>query len=426
MLQCFLMIAAVAAGPTGSSAAADLPSEVQRLVRRLDSPQLAQREAAEAELLRRGPAILDLLPPTSDRTPAEVRQRLGRVRQQLERQAARAAADASTITLRADGMRLSQIVAAFQRQSGNPIIDGRGRFGQPDGDPPLDVRFDKTPFWAALDQVLDRAGLTVYPYSERRAIEIVGAGAATRRAGRGRVCYSGPLRIEATEVVARRGLRRTDDRSLTVAVEVAWEPRVRVIRLVQRLADVTATDDRQRPLPVSDAAAQLEAAGADRGTAVKFDLPLGLPPREAHEIASLKGKLTATIAGQVETFRFQDLPDAKNVAQRIAGVTVTLEGVQKTAQGIEVRILVRFDDAGDALASHRTWIFDNPAFLETPGGKPLRYDSYDTTAQSKDAVGLAFRFTTALPLMQLRFVYQTPGAIINRAFEYELRRIELP
>ena len=35
MLQCFLMIAAVAAGPTGSSAAVNLSSEVQRLVRRL-------------------------------------------------------------------------------------------------------------------------------------------------------------------------------------------------------------------------------------------------------------------------------------------------------------------------------------------------------------------------------------------------------
>ena len=75
-------------------------SEVQRLVRRLDSPHLAQREAAEAELLRRGPAILDVLPPVTDRMPAEVRHRLGRIREQLEQQAANVAADASTITLR--------------------------------------------------------------------------------------------------------------------------------------------------------------------------------------------------------------------------------------------------------------------------------------------------------------------------------------
>jgi hypothetical protein len=103
-----------------------------------------------------------------------------------------------------------------------------------------------------------------------------------------------------------------------------------------------------------------------------------------------------------------------------------LEGVQKTGPGCDVRILVRFDDAGDALASHRTWIFDNPAFLEGPDGKPLGYDSYDTTAQSDTAVGLAYRFTTPLPLDRLCFVYKTPGAIIRRAYEYHLTGIELP
>ena len=41
-------------------------AEVRRLVRQLDAPQLAQREAAEAELLGRGPAVLDLLPPAGD------------------------------------------------------------------------------------------------------------------------------------------------------------------------------------------------------------------------------------------------------------------------------------------------------------------------------------------------------------------------
>jgi hypothetical protein len=419
---------------------------------------------------------LDLLPPVTGRTPAEVRERLGRVREQLQRQAADAAADASTITLRADAMRLSKIIAAFERQSGNAIIDGRERLGQPESDPLLKVGFDKTPFWAALDELLDQAGLSVYPYSERPAIEIV-AETENRRARHGRACYSGPFRIEPTEIVARRGLRRSNDQSLAVAVEVAWEPRVRVIQLVSRLSDVTATDDRRQPLAVADAAARLEAAGADRSTAAKFELPFRLPSREVRQIARLRGKLTATIAGNVETFRFQNLADAKNVAQRIAGVTVTLEGVQKTEQGFEVRILVRFDDAGDALASHRTWIFDNPAYLESvrkvsplplgegqgvrakprdamgagrphpnplpkgegtinddssdslpdgPGGKPIRYASYDTTAQSTNAVGLAYRFTTALPLDQLRFVYKTPGAIINRGYDYELKGIELP
>jgi len=426
MLRYAMVLAALAVAPSDTPAVEDLHGEVARLVRRLDSPHLAQREAAEAELLRRGPALLDVLPPVTDRMPAEVRHRLGRIREQLEQQAANVAADASTITLRADAMRLSKILAAFERQSGNTILDGRGQFGQPATDPRLKVDFDKVPFWPALDRLLDLAGMTVYPYAERPAIEVVAAGAENRRAGGGRVCCTGPLRIEPTEVTARRGLRRSDDRSLAVAIEVAWEPRVRLIRLVNRLSDLSAIDNRGNRLPVADPAAELEAAGVDRGTAAKFDLPFRLPSRDAREIASLKGLLTATIAGKIETFRFGELADAKSVTKRIAAVTVTLEGVQKTEDGLDVRLLVRFDDAGDALASHRTWIFDNPAYLQGPDGKPIRYESYDTTAQNKDTVGLSYRFITGLPLDQLCFVYQTPGAIINRAYRYDLTGIELP
>jgi hypothetical protein len=423
MLSYLTLVVSLLVGQTETPHIQPPDVEVARLVRQLNAPQLAEREAAEAELLRRGPAILDLLPPVTDRTPAEVRERLGRVRQQLERQAANAVADASTITLRAEAMRLSKILAAFEHQSGNAIIDGRSRFGQPVTDPLLKAHFDKVPFWAALAKVLDDAGLTVDPYSGR-AIEIV-AVAGNRRAGRSRACYSGPFRIAPIDVVTR-GLRRPEDQSLVVSVEVTWEPRVQVIQLVNRMADVSATDTRQRAVTVADVAAVLEAAGTDQTMAAKFDLPFRLPSRDVKQIASLKGKLTATIAGKVESFRFQNLAAAKNVTQRIASATVTLEGVQKMDHGFDVRILVRFDDAGDALASHRTWVFDNPAYLEGPDGKPIRYETFDTTAQNKDSVGLAFRFTTALPLNQLRFVYQTPGAIIHRTYPYELSSIELP
>ena len=112
-----------------------------------------------------------------------------------------------------------------------------------------------------------------------------------------------------------------------VTLEAAWEPRLRIISLMQRMADVRAVDERGDPLPVADREAQPEVPISGEATAVKLDLPLQLPPREVRQIASLKGKLLATIPGRIETFRFSKLADAKNVQQRIAGVTVTLEQV---------------------------------------------------------------------------------------------------
>lgn len=421
-----ILIGTLLAGQVAAADKEDLNTVVRRLVRQLDSPQLAQRDAAETELLRRGPSVLDLLPPATERAPAEVKQRLGRIRQKLQQVASDAAAKASTITLHAKEMPLSKILEAFQTQSGNRIVDYRRQFGQPSADPALAVDFDKTPFWPALDQLLDQAGLTIYPYAKERAISVVSALGDKRADRAGHVSYSGPFRFEAIAVVARRDLRDPEGRALLVTIEAAWEPRLRVINLLDRMADVSAVDERGEPLPVAQSDAQPEVPISGEASTVKLDLPLRLPSRDVKQIAVLKGKLSATLPGRTETFRFDKLADAKNVEQRIAGVTVALEQVRKSGDAWEIRIRARFDNAGDALASHRQWIFDNEAYLEGPDGKPIAYDSFETTAQGKNELGVAYLFATARPLSELTFVYKTPGSIITSGFDYELKGIELP
>jgi hypothetical protein len=378
--------------------------------------------------------VLELLPPPDDRLSAEVQQRLGRIRQRLQQAAADASTSTSIITLRADAMPLSETLRAFQEQSGNRIVDYRRQFGQPESDPKLKVDFQKTPFWPALDQLLEQAGLMFYPYGQPRAVSVVSA-SGKKKTGTSRTCYNGPFRFEPVSVVARHDMRQPESRSLVVTLEAAWEPRLRIINLVHRMADVRAVDDRGEPLPVADPAAQPEVPTTGAASAVKLDLPLQLPPREVKQIAHLKGKLLATVPGRIETFRFGRLVDAKNIQQRIAGVTVTLQQVRKAnvvqpppAVGTawEVSINVRFDDAGDALASHRQWIFSNPAYLEDREGKRLAYDTFETTAQDKNELGLAYLFRTDRPLADWTFVYRTPGTIVTRAFDYELKNLELP
>ena len=397
MIHCLLLVSSLLAGQVEKPAGEDLKSDVRRLVRQLDAAQLAQREAAEAELLKRGPAILDLLPQPNDRQSAEVRQRLGRVRQKLQQQAADNAAKSSTITLHSDAMPLSKILAELQRQSGNTIVDSREKSGQPAPDPTLKVSFDKKPFWQALDQVLDQAGLTVYLFAEKPAINVVPSPGEKPTASKGRISYSGPFRFEPTSVLARRDLRHGES-SLVLNVETAWEPRLRIIGLTQRMADVKAVDEKGNSLPVADDDAQLDVPTSGEAAAVKLDLPLRLPSRDVRRIASLKGKLQAMIPGKTETFRFDKLAKAKNVEKRIAGVTVTLEEVRK----------------------------NNEAYLEGPDGKPIANDTFETTEQEKNEVGIAYLFNTDQPLDKLTFVYKTAGAIVNSGFDYEPKDTELP
>jgi len=415
---------------------AELRAEVRRLVRQLDAPSLEQREAAEAALLRLGPAALDLLPSEDQQASAEIRKRLAGVRHELQRRASAASADASTISLRGEKMPLSKVLAQVEQQSGNAIVDLRRRFGQPAPERELTLDFERTPFWEALDRVLDQAGLAVYPFAEQRAVGLVMKFNEGRASRFGRASYSGPFRFEAAEIVARRNLLESNARSLSLSVEVAWEPRLRPIILVQRMADAAAVDGRGRPLAFADPQARLEAAAAGTASLVKLDLAFAPPPEDVRAIAALRGTLLATLPGRLETFRFRDLPAARNVRHRIAETEVALEQVRKSARQAatggnaaetwEVRIRVRFDDAGDALESHRTWIFDNPAWLQTADGRTIAPDDYETTAQSENEVGVAFFFTIEKPIDRYAFVYQTPGSIITRGYDYELKDIPLP
>jgi hypothetical protein len=96
MLATFLLVAGLACGqpaaaPPGQSPAkptaespVELKAAVGRLVRQLDDTQLARRESAEKELIGLGPAVVDLLPPVTRQMPAEVKERLARVRRTLE------------------------------------------------------------------------------------------------------------------------------------------------------------------------------------------------------------------------------------------------------------------------------------------------------------------------------------------------------
>lgn len=411
--------------PGSEAVDADVELQVRRLVRQLDSLRLAERDAAEAALLEFGPAVLELLPPITDRTPDGVAQRLGRVRQKLEQTAAEAMAEASTITLPARKMRLSEVLAAIEAQSGNRMIDARAHFGHKVSDPELEVEFQEMPFWQALDSVLDLAGLTVYPYGDERAVYLVARleGHAPRL---GRAAYIGPMRIEPVVVRSERHLRRGGPALLQLATEIAWEPRVRPVTLVQPMTAVEAKDERGDAVVIDDSEAILEVPAEGDQVAANLTYSFRAPARGVEQIATLNGTLGALIPGKVAAFRFDRLLEADGARQRIGGATVTLEHVRRSGELWEVGIRVRFDDAGGALQSHRGWIFNNPAYLETPDGDRIDYARFDTTRQAANEVGMAYFFPLDEPPQELRFVYETAVVVLDVELPFELKDIPLP
>ncbi|MDP7301693.1 MAG: hypothetical protein QGG09_01240, partial [Pirellulaceae bacterium] len=131
-----------------------LVDKTKRLVRQLNADQASQRNAAEAALVELGPDVLSHLPAVNARTPTEVKERLGRVRTALEMALATSAAEPSQVTLKGE-MSLADALQSLEKQTGNRVTSDEEQVGT------VKVDFDKVPYWRALDQILDQAGLSV-------------------------------------------------------------------------------------------------------------------------------------------------------------------------------------------------------------------------------------------------------------------------
>ncbi len=426
MFNAVVMMAVALVGQADTAKVeSDLKLEVLRLVRRLDARELADREAAEKALIEMGPKALDLLPPLDERTPAEVKQRLDRIKVLLQKVQAEAASTDSKITLLGERMLLADIFQAIQEQTGNTIKLGQGQ-GAPDAPPVrLDVNYKDAPFWPTFDEILDRAGLTIDLYGLERTLSVsVARGEMLPRSQS--ASYDGPYRFQAVRVDASRDLRIDGDRSMSLTIEIAWEPRFRPINMQQRMSEIQIADEAGQPVQIAASGAELEIPVLAEAISTEVRIPLIAPPRSVQKIAKLKGTMHALIQGKPEPFEFTDLAKAENVEKRAAGVTVILESVRKNRDVWEIRVLTRFDDAEGALASHRNWVFDNPAKLIAPDGTEIPYHAYDSTRQMENEVGVAYFFGIEGGLDGYKFVYETASTVLSASFDYELHDIELP
>lgn len=425
MWACLVLISATVWAAAAADEGEDLGLQVRRLVRQLDDNQLVLRQAAEQELIELGPSILERLPVPGRGATAEVRVRLERIRKRLEAAASEAAARPSRVTLRG-ALPLSEALAALQQQTGNRIVDFRRRFGQQPADPVLNLDLDDAPFWPALDEVLDQAALTTYNFSgEQGALAVVGRHPDERRRAAGAV-YRGLFRIEVLRVQATRELRNPTNEALRLTVELAWEPRVSPILLRIPLAELRAADEAGRPVAAGADRASLEVPIENTMPAAEVQVPLALPERRAERIASLEGQLSALLPGRVETFEFGQLAQARNVPQSRAGVTVILDQVRKNVDVDEVRLRVRFDEAGEALESHRNWIYKNEAYFLDPDGQRFEHAGLQPFRQAANEVGVVYLSDRAGGLADCTFVYRTPTMLLRVPVEFELRDIPLP
>lgn len=449
---CFaaLLVLAVPLAAQPLAASDDLAAEVGELVMDLGADAQATREAAGDRLLElggetaaSGERLLELLPKPVEQMPAAVRTALMTIRRTLADRVAKLAVTETRVTLDVVQAPLEEVLATIEQQTGNKIKDVRAQFGQQEGDKRVTIEIVDAPFWEAVDMLLDEAGLGIYSYSGEDALALVGReqGATPRWST---AAYAGPLRIEATRINATRNLRQITGESLTLQLEIAWEPRLRPIAFSQPLAEVQAENENGAELLIERPDQSLDVEISTGSQATELSIPMVLPTRKTSLIASLTGRLEAIIPGREAEFRFTKLDDlSKPQRQQEGGATVTLQQMRKNNDIWELHMRLELagaegDEApADAFASHRGWVFNNITYLEDKEGRRVEHAGFETTMQRGNEIGVAYLFDlstatagegaeAAGDIADYVWIYKTPTAILRFPIEYELNHIPLP
>lgn len=398
--------------------AVDRREQVTRLIEQLDAPQAAQRNAAETQLIELGEPIRSLLPADSADLPAEIRQRLTRIRQRLGPgpQAAQQPAD-SDIRL-AGAATLGAALEAISR-------DSRVEFKHPlPAETPITPYDAPLPFWHALDYVLDQANLDIDYYGgDAQTLRL-----QPRRPGRpSRVdsaAYAGIYRLEPTIVTSRRVLRNDELSGLSVEVELSWKPGVTPIGVTLPLAQLAADfDDEQRVQAQSQIGSIDIATGREIPTA-DLRLPMQLPAGQPGKITSLSGQIRSLLPGA--THRFEFPLHTVSVRESAGSVSVQLEDVRKNGELHEVRLGVEFQSAGAAMESHRGFLLDNEVFVLASDGTRLEHLGYQLYRQSQTGIGIAYLFDIGPTAAEAKLVYSTPSSVVQNEINFLLKNIALP
>lgn len=397
----------------------ELQQRIHGLLEQLGGSSLSDREQAQLELMKLGPNVLDYLPDDVNELSSEARRRLEQVQVELERERAMSAAEPTSVSI-GDATTVGEAFAQLTQQTGNEL-SGRYDESQEITPPKGEMHF-----WKALDHVLDEANLDVDPYSGASGAIGVSSRRADRPSRAESAIYSGVFRIEPAMVTTRRNL--TDPRlsELRVLVDVSWEPRATPVRLSLPLKSIRAELSDGTVLPVQESGGEPETTPQPDLPVVELSIPLMPPPRGPKEIQTLSGTLSATLPGKSQKYKFALDKQIPSDPKRTGNVTVQLERLTPNGPLHEARLAIRFEDAGLALESHRTWIFENPVYVLDADGfrkDPLGLEVY---RQSAEEVGIGYLFDLSGAPAGHQLIYESPAAIIQTEVPFKLQNVPLP
>jgi hypothetical protein len=301
MLSCALVLACAICSDRIDSHLADC-AMIERALTQLASPKFRDRESASREIFVLGErAIQPLRDHIRTTEDVEVERRLEAILAKLERQRL---IEPRRITF--TGTRtISELLTIISTQTGYRLnIQQNQRSEQKQK---LTVKWDRTPFWQAIDEACDAAGLLVEPYGNNDSVGMA-ISIFDNDASNPHVSRSGPFRAVATNIslnrnvqlanVPRRNQALQRSEAMVLNLQVFSEPKTPMIR-TPTVRVIKAIDDRGTDLVLTeDAEHRSYYRGSEqsmRTNNAHLWVNFGRPHRDATIIKELTANVSYTL-----------------------------------------------------------------------------------------------------------------------------------
>jgi hypothetical protein len=424
----FVMLAAAAAvcaagAARGQSADAALRDRVNQLVERLGAPNEEARKAAEDALVKLGPRALPLLPDAAKVQGDDRKKRLEKVRAALVEATEQANLGATRVTLKAKGMRLSEVVQKLQGQTGNPITDLREAEGAEATNPSLDMEIVDKPFLEALDIVCKQAEVTPNFFTGDGTVGLMPG----KPPEKGLIQYTGPFRVVFKQIATARDLL-ADTATANAQIEVAWEPRLRPMLLALKADETKVVDDRGKEVESQVSDESTDVVLRPENPVAELNLNLKAPDRSAKKFAKVTVKAEVTVPAGLKTFRFPSLAVKEPATIKQNDIAVTLESTEIDEQVWKVNVELAYPGGGAAFESYRQGLFNNRLWLQKPDGSRFEHNGgFSNTSSDEGKLGFEYLFVDAPGKpADYGLVYETPSKVLTIPLEFTFKDVPLP
>jgi len=271
-----------------------------------------------------------------------------------------------------------------------------------------DLRWEKAPFWTAVEELAVAAGARVDVAEGNKGIVLKPA------AVRSPVAVSGPFRVAAKSVHSRLDLE-SGTASYELSFDVNWEPGWKVYRINAYPTILKASDDRGTAITAPAANVRTAVSGDIASLSARLK---GLT-RGSKSIAMMQCEVTATVADRMLAFELS--PDE---TKKEAGVSATYT-LTPRGKGWLLELNLDYGGPLPVFESFENWMGGNTAEL-VGGGKGVPLAESEILVLGDGKYKVRYRVENIDAIQKRKLVYVTPSALREVTIPFTLKNVPLP